>query len=131
MGPFKVLARPAPNAYRLEIPAAWRACDELNVERLRPYHRRPDGLGGSPGSPPPVPGAVGGPEYEVQELLKMLWGRPFVLVSWVGGAAPRDPGEPLDNPTNCEEAIAAFERATVSALPRRGAGDRGGGVSAA
>ena len=51
MGPFKVLARPAPNTYhRLEIPATWRACDEFNVERLRPYHRRrPDCLG--PGVP--------------------------------------------------------------------------------
>ena len=62
MGPFKVLARPAPNTYRLEIPATWRACDEFNVERLRPYHRRPDCLGGAPGPPPPVPGADGGPE---------------------------------------------------------------------
>ena len=34
MGPFKVLARPAPNTYRLAIPATWRACDEFNVERL-------------------------------------------------------------------------------------------------
>ena len=38
MGPFKVLAQ-VPNTYRLEIPVTWRACDEFNVKRLRPYHR--------------------------------------------------------------------------------------------
>ena len=74
--------------YRLEIPESCdvasmrRPCDEFNVGRLRPYHRRPDGLGSALGPPPPVWGAVGRPEYEVQELLKfkMCWGRPYVLV---------------------------------------------------
>ena len=60
MGPFMVLARPAHNTHRLKIPATWRACDEFNVERLRPYHRRPYGIGGAPGPPPPVPGADAG-----------------------------------------------------------------------
>jgi hypothetical protein len=41
MGPFKVLACPAP-----------RTCPEFNVERLRPYLRRPAALGGEP--PPPL-----------------------------------------------------------------------------
>ena len=43
---FKVLARTAPNTYRLELPGAWRAFDESNVERLRPYrpsHRPTEG----------------------------------------------------------------------------------------
>ena len=51
MGPFKVIACPAPNTYRLDIPASWRVCPEFNVERLRPYLRRPDHLGGD--LPPP------------------------------------------------------------------------------
>ena len=90
MGHFKVLARQAPNTYRLEIPATWCACDEFNVERLLPYRRRTEGLCCAPGPPPPVPGADGGPEYEVQELLKskMRWGRPYVkATSWCAGRA--------------------------------------------
>ena len=57
----------------------------------------------------------------MQELLKfkMRWGRPYVL----GGArcVGRHVGrwEPLANLTNCEEAIATFERATGRSLPRR------------
>ena len=40
MGPFRVLAKTAPNTYRLAVPPAWRAFDEFNVERLRRYVRR-------------------------------------------------------------------------------------------
>ena len=43
-GHFKVFARTAPNTYCLDVPATWRTCAEFNVERLRPYLRRPDHL---------------------------------------------------------------------------------------
>jgi len=56
----------------------------------------------------------------VAELLKfkMRYGRPHVLVRWVGRDASGDTWEPLDNLTNCEEAIAAFESASGRTLPR-------------
>ena len=84
MGPFRVLARTAPNTYRLDIPATWRIFPEFNVERLRPYLRRPDRLGGDSdaGPPPPAAGPDGVPEHEVQELLEMRDGLPYVLVRW-------------------------------------------------
>ena len=47
MGPFRVLARTAPNTCRLDIPATWRIFPEFNVERLRSYLRRRDCLGPS------------------------------------------------------------------------------------
>jgi hypothetical protein len=110
MGPFKVLACTAPNTYRLDIHAVWRVFPEFNVERLRPYLRRPDHMGGDSRPPPPVLGADGGQEYEVKELLRlnMRYGRPYVLVRWAGRDASGDTWEPLDNLTNCAEAIAAF-----------------------
>ena len=46
MGPFRVLARTAPNTCRLDLPAARRVVPEFNVERLRPYLRRAERLGG-------------------------------------------------------------------------------------
>jgi hypothetical protein len=90
------------------------------VERLLPYRRRPDHLGGDCWPPPPIPGADGRPEHEVAELLrfKMRYSRPHVLVRWAGSDASGDTWEPLDNLTNCEEAIAAFEQATGRSLPR-------------
>ena len=50
------------------------------------------------------------PEREVQELLKskMRYGRPYILVRWTGLDAAGDIWEPLDNLSNCEDAIAAF-----------------------
>ena len=114
--------RPPPETCASTPPAALRPHLPAPPRRiLRPYHRRPNGLDGAPAPPPPAPGADGGPEYEVQELLKfkMRWGRPCVLVRLAGCDASRDTWEPLDNLTNCEEAIAAFERASGCALPRR------------
>ena len=88
--PFKVLARTAPNTYHLYVQATWRTCAEFNFERLLPYLCRPNHLGGAeaPGPPPPVVGADGRPEHEVQELLKFKMrrcsGRPYVLARWAG-----------------------------------------------
>ena len=49
----------------------------------------------------------------------MRWGRPYVLVRWAGHDASGDTWAPLDNLTNREEAVAAFERATCRSLPPR------------
>jgi hypothetical protein len=117
---FTVLAQTAPNTYLLDLPPARRVVPELKVERLRPYRRRPDHLGGNCGPPSPIPGADGWPEHEVAELLwfKMRYGLPHVLVQWAGRDASGDTWEPLDNLTNCEEAIAAFEQPARCSLPR-------------
>ena len=45
--------------------------------------------------------------------------RPQVLVRWAGQDASGESWEPLENLTNCEEAIAAFERSRGVKLPRR------------
>jgi hypothetical protein len=118
MGPFKVLARTAPNTYHLNIPATWRAFDEFNVERLRPYHRRRGA--DDPGPPAPDPAAADAPARAVQEILKfkMRYGRPYVLVRWNGRDASGDTWEPLDGLPDCADAIAAFEQDTGHFLPR-------------
>ena len=48
----------------------------------------------------------------------MLCGRPCVLVRWFGLDAAGDTWEPLDNLTDCEAAIAAFEQAAGRFLLR-------------
>jgi hypothetical protein len=120
MGPFRVLEQTAPNTYRLDVPSSWRAFSEFNVERLRRYLRRPPELGGDEAEPPPVPGLDGKPEHEVAAILKFAVraGRPQVLIRWAGLDASGDTWEPLENLTNCEEAIRDFERARGVVLPR-------------
>ena len=121
MGPFKILAKTAPNTYRLAVPAAWRAFNEFNVERLRRYLRRPLELGGDADEPLPVVAQDGSLEHEVAAILqfRLRAGRPQVLVRWAGQDASGESWEPLENLTNCEEAIAAFERSRGVKLPRR------------
>jgi hypothetical protein len=121
MGPFKVLACPAPNTYRLALPSSCRVFNEFNVDRLRPNVRRLSHLGGETGPPAPVVGADSAPEHEGAELLKfkIRYGRPYILVRWTGSDASGDTWEPLEHLTNCKEAIATFERATGRTLPRR------------
>ena len=112
MGRFKILAKTAPNTYRFAVPAAWRAFKEFNVERLRRYLRRPLALGGDADEPPPVVAQDGSLEREVAAILqfRLRAGRLQVLVRWAGQDASGESWEPLENLTNCEEAIAAFER---------------------
>jgi hypothetical protein len=57
------------------------------------------------GPPPPVSGADGAPEHQVQELLKfkMRYGWPYVLMRWAG--LDCDAAGDIDNLTNCEPAI--------------------------
>ena len=112
------LSKTAPNTYRLSVPAAWRQFNEFNVERLRRYLRRPQAMDGDQDEPPPVSGADGSPEHEVTAILRFRRhaGRPQVLVRWAGRDASGETWEPLENHTNCDEAIRDFERA--SGLPR-------------
>ena len=120
MGPFKVLARTAPNTYRLDLPPTWKAFPEFNVDRLRRYLRRPAVLGGDAVEPAPTLGADGHVEHEVAEILKLRLsaGRPQLLVRWAGRDASGDTWEPLQHLTNCEEAIRAFEIARGVVVPR-------------
>ena len=120
MGPFRVLARTAPNTYRLDLPPTWRAFNEFNVAMLRRYLRRPAELGGEPAEPAPVVGHDGQLEHVVEEILKMRVsaGRPQVLVRWAGRDASGDTWEPLENLTNCDDAIRAFELARGVVVPR-------------
>ena len=99
---------------------AWRAFDEFNVERLRRYVRRPIHLGGDSAEPPPEVGADGALEHVVAEILRfrLRAGRPQLLVRWEGKDASGDTWEPLENLTNCEQAIRDFELAQGVVVPR-------------
>ena len=49
----------------------------------------------------------------------MRYGRPHVLVRWAGRDASGETWEPLENLTNCDEAIRDFERSSGVVLPRQ------------
>ena len=120
-GPFRVTALAGPNTYTLALPRRFRCSPTVNVERLKPYHPRPDG----PVPPGPVldPGQEG--EYVVEQLLnrKTLRGRTYYLVRWQGHTSADDSWEPVEHLTHCPERVAEYE----AAAPRRPAARRHAG----
>ena len=115
MGPFRVSAHTAPNTYRLDIPPTWGVLPEFNVQTRPPRRRlecRPTTAIECPGRRARVRGAGAA---QVQDAL-CLAARTGAL-DRLGRAG--DTREPLDNLTNCEDAIAAFQQATGRSLPAR------------
>jgi hypothetical protein len=101
---------------RLAVPAAaWRAFCEFNTECHTRYLHRSLALWSDTDELPPVPPVVAQDdslEYEVAAILQFCLraGRPQMLVRRAGQEASGESWEPLENLTNCEEAIAAFQR---------------------
>ncbi len=67
-----LLAKSAPNTYRLDIPPSWGALSEFNVERLRHYLFHPpelerDAEDSGPGLVQSIDGRL---EHEVEAILK-------------------------------------------------------------
>ena len=112
-GPFRVIALAGPNAYTLALPRRFRCSPTVNVDRLKPYHARPD----KPDPPGPVadPGQAG--EYVVEQLLnrKSIRGRTYYLVRWQGHDSADDSWEPEEHLAHCPERVAEYE----AAAPRR------------
>ena len=64
----------------------------------------------------------GSPEHEVDAILRFRLhaGRPQVLVRWAGRDASGETWEPLENLTNCDEAIRDFERSGTACFQPSG-----------
>ena len=124
MCPFRVLARTAPKAYRLDIPATSRprgasspsstssACAPPPPSRP-PRRRRGCGPAAAGSGCRRRARARGAGAAQVQDAL-----RPALRAGALDRPGRGDRWEPLDNLTNCEAAIAAFEQATGRSLPR-------------
>ena len=66
VGPFPVVQRVGPVAYRLEIPKRWKVHDVFHVSLLKPYHE-----GGGDGVAVPAPVEIDGQEeWEVERILR-------------------------------------------------------------
>ena len=84
-GPFKVLQRVGPNAYRLELPHTVRCHPVLNVSALKKYHQ--NSIAGRVQSPPPPITNLDGHERFVVDSVLDHWvcrGQLQFLVRWRG-----------------------------------------------
>ena len=85
-GPFRVAALAGPNAYTLSLPRRFKCSPTVNVDRLKPYHSRPDRA--------PPQGPVSDPGQEGEYLRRRAapqpanHPRPHSLPGAVAGAGP-------------------------------------------
>jgi hypothetical protein len=105
IGPFAVIARVGPVAYKLQLPDNYKIHPVFHVSLLRTY--KADGTV----QPPPPPELVEGElEYEVENILdhRIVRGRREYLVSFVGYTAEHNLWLPERNMDNCQAILQEY-----------------------
>jgi hypothetical protein len=106
-GPFKVLQKVGPVAYKLQLPESCQVHDVFHVSLLKEY--RQDGRH----QPPPAPLVAddGGLEFEVEKLLLhriRKRGKTEFLVKWLGYPAEHNTWEPLEGMSHCMDLVQEY-----------------------
>jgi hypothetical protein len=130
VGPFRVLERIGPVAYRLELPPNMRCHAVFHVSLLKPFKTGPGRI-----QPPPPPLEVDADyEFEVEQLLDhrpSRWGQRShskcdYFVKWLGYGAEHNTWEPEGNLSNCQALIQQYweSKAAAAAVRARAKGIR-------
>jgi hypothetical protein len=108
LGPFRILERVNPVAFRLALPPTFRLHDVFHVSLLELYH--PSRIPGRQPPPPPPVELSTGEEYEVDRILdsRLRRGRLQYLVLWKGYPLSDATWEPVTHLQNAPEAIRTF-----------------------
>jgi hypothetical protein len=127
-GPFKVLAKINPVAYRLELRPNLKIHNVFHISLLVPYEEETtDEFPGRRRPPPPPDIVENSLEFEVEKVLASRWYRNQLryLVQWKGYTENENTWEPLDHLGHAQDAIRRFHRSNPGAATL----DRRSGVS--
>jgi RNase H-like domain found in reverse transcriptase/Reverse transcriptase (RNA-dependent DNA polymerase)/Integrase zinc binding domain/Chromo (CHRromatin Organisation MOdifier) domain len=112
LGPFEVVKKVGPAAYKLKLPSTWPAIHpQFNEQYLSPH--KPAQYRNQQNPPPPPPIEVEeGIEYAVESIKdsRRRRGKLQYLVHWEGYPREEDTWEPVDNVKNAPELIDEFHR---------------------
>jgi transposase InsO family protein len=119
-GPFKIIAKPSPLNYRLDLPPGSRSHDVFHVEKLLPAHERDQDLFPSSDVPvtddSPVTDDLGDyyeDEYEVQKLLAHRFdsnGNLQYKIRWLGFTEQDDSWQTLEDVASATDAIRNYRQ---------------------
>jgi len=113
VGPFKILKKIGPSAYRLQLPRGWKRMHPVFNEALLTPFVPPEAEHQKAPPPPPPDIIEGKPEYDVEEVLNSRrQGRNGIqyLVLWKGYPREDATWEPPSNMARAEEAISDFHK---------------------
>ena len=122
LGPFKIIGKPSPHAYKLDLPPSIKIHPVIHIRYLlRPKEAKqfPNRIT-SYRQPPTIIENV--PEYEVESILKKRLrkygksSRIEYLVHWKGYPSEEDTWEPLHNLTNCRDLLTAFNNSEAAVV---------------
>ena len=110
LGPFRIIERINPVAFRLALPPTFRIHDVFHVSLLELYH--PSRIPGRHPPPPPPVELSTGEEYEVDQILDSRYRRRQLqyLVLWKGYPISDATWEPVTHLQNAPEAIHDFHQ---------------------
>ena len=123
LGPFKIVEKINPVAYRLRLPSTMKIHDVFHVSLLHPRFKEPFQQQESRQTAVEPPIFIDNePEYEVEEIVGVRYKKgtkkpTHYLVKWKGYDASESSYEPLVNLKHCLEAIKDFHNLRNEALP--------------
>jgi len=116
-GPFRVVAKISPVAYKLQIPAMWQVHDVFHASLLTPYKETVEH--GKNFLEPPPDIIEGEEEWEVEQILdKRIFGRSKklqFLVRWKGYSPAHDQWVNKEDMA-ADDLVRIFERVTIPAV---------------
>lgn len=114
-GPFRITKKVGPSAYRLALPAGWKAVHPVfNENLLSPWTPPEASHQGKPVHAPQIL-QEGGKEHEVDRILdsRLVRGQQQYLVRWKGYTAEHDTWEPEKNLQEAQRKLTEFRHGTT------------------